>query len=136
MGMYDRTIKIEADKDKLLETLKANRKTHIADFKEAMEGFLTQVQAALHDRKTVFEKAAADFKKADGDISKVKTPNLDFGKYPKPSSHEKDYDRAISMLEMHTGKTFIIDMDMYRQYVEDEWDWKRGFELSNSTYKG
>ena len=29
----------------------------------------------------------------------------------------------------------LLDINSYRQYVQDEWSWKRAFDITNSSYK-
>jgi hypothetical protein len=125
MGMYGDDIKIEANKAALLKVLRRNRETHIVDYGEALEGFVSAARDALRDRLNTFMQ----------DSSPIEKLNPSFNSPLKPQSHAMDYNRAIQMLEMHTGETFSIDMSMYRKFIEDDWDWKSNFTTVRNSYK-
>jgi hypothetical protein len=127
MGMYGNSIKVEARKDELLSILQANREKHVEDFRKATAGYVKAALEALDQRSRDFSATVEGEPIPD-------SLDLGFGNIPKPQSHEKDYDRAIKMLSMHQGESFIIDSDMYEMYVEDNWSWKRDFMHSTSHY--
>ena len=118
-----KTVKVK--KAKLLDTLRQNRDKHVEDFKDACTGYREAVEKNVKELlKTV--------KKADSDTV------LDLELYinlSKPVSHKKDYDIAISMLEWSVDEFVNLDQREFRQYVNDEWDWKETFAASTSFYK-
>jgi len=58
---------------------------------------------------------------------------LTFGLTP-PRSHERDYEQLIGMLEMAQNDEFEITGAQFRQWVQDEWDWKVEHVTSNALY--
>jgi len=101
---------VTVNKAELIEILEDNRETHEADFERAMEGYYIEA-VERH------EVALAAAKKKDGLVPHV---NLQI-----PQSHDEDYARALGMLRMDISTTITIDEHEYRNFVEDEWDWKQ-----------
>lgn len=46
------------------------------------------------------------------------------------------YNRAIAMLERHQGDRIELGAEDYRRFVDDQWDWKQDWNLSNAKYLG
>lgn len=109
-------------KSQLLEVVKKNRETHIDDYKDALSGFKEQ-------RKKILTKMAEKADRGEEEIDISPLWNL-----RKPDSHQKDYDRVISMLTHHVGETVELSNDDFGRYFQDEWDWKEGWTTSNSIY--
>jgi hypothetical protein len=120
----DDDLTVLVKKDELIETLKKNREVHIAEYQEALVGW----------RKKMVESCMATSQQAE--LSKL-------DKYPQrlrdltdvPVSHEKDYDRVIQMLEMHTDGSIKLNSQDFSRYVQDEWAWKARWTASNSSYR-
>lgn len=110
---------VKVKKTETLEILKANRAAHKKIFLEALEGYHKQAIEIL-------EKHIENIKKG-----RVGTVNVSL---PTPMDCTKDYDRAIKMLEMSVDDQIILDETSFSQYVMDDWNWKRQFLTSNSTY--
>ncbi len=51
-----------------------------------------------------------------------------------PTSNEKDYERALSMLDMSVDDEIILDQNEYNQYVLNEWVWSNSFNHSKAAY--
>lgn len=113
--------KITVDKDKLLKALRRNRTTHVEEFDEAERGYRTATEKELR-------KMLADV--LDGRPFRSSTDLV------APVSHEKDYDVAIDMLEWSTASQVVVSAGQFRQYVRDEWDWKKSFKTSTARYVG
>jgi len=104
----------------LLEKIIKNRDNHRAIFEEALKGYRTRSIELLEEH-----------------LARVKN-----GKYyekiiveiPYPVDHTDDYNVIISMLQMETRDRIEIDDYDFRQYVLDEWDWKRQFLTTNAMY--
>jgi len=107
---------ITVAKTELLEKLRTNRNDHRAIFEEALSGFEREVTAELN-------RAIANIR--DGRRRDVRV----YRQVPK--DHTADYDRAISMVEMSIGDTFVLSESDFAQYVVDDWGWQDQF-LSNS----
>lgn len=111
---------IKVYKDDLLDSLVANRKIHIAEYKEAKESY-RKVVIAWFKEQTRKAKAKQEFETY-------------YNAEPEPSDHTEDYNLAIDMLEMSTDEEIVLDQVEFRQYVQDEWSWQHSFKESASFY--
>lgn len=116
--------------DKLLEILRANRATHIAEFSEAIEAYKVTVEVTISEDQGRLAKYLINFKK---DPKSVR-PQMAFEALRMPVCYEEEYDNAIGMLELHTGLEMKLDSSAYRRFIKDEWSWKQNFKAINSTY--
>lgn len=107
------------NKSELLAILKENRSKHRDIFLRAQEGFRSKVIETLE--KTL--KDARDGKKFPGSIE-----------IPEPEDRTCDYDRAIKMIEMDVGNAIKLEETDFKQFVMDDWHWKRSFFASNVRY--
>ena len=112
---------VKVNKETLLAALRENLKEHIAEFEEAMEGFKAQ-------RIKDLQKYLREAKKEEGNV-----PN--HISFSEPESHEDDYTTVISMLEMSVDEEVHVTMHEFQKYVEDNWSWKKTFEVTNALYK-
>jgi len=111
---------ITVKKDRLVEILKKNRETHVKIFLEVYEEY----------RKELIEwlELALELAHVRG---RIDTPD----NYPsEPRCYVKSYDLAMAMLEMSVDETISLSEQDFRRYVQDEWEWKDDFYLSNSSY--
>lgn len=115
-------ITVKADCADLIVVLKKNREAHQAEHVEAMDGWRVEMQRAISKVEDQLE--SGDWRDADDSIV-----------LPKPTSFVSAYDQAIGMLEMHTGSEIEIDAETYSCFVDDKWEWKDRFEVSNSRYR-
>jgi hypothetical protein len=51
-----------------------------------------------------------------------------------PMDQTRDYDRAITMLDMTTADDIELTPEQFQCYVMDDWSWKHQFSASNSNY--
>lgn len=51
-----------------------------------------------------------------------------------PVDYRSAYDTTIAMLEWSTDDNITLAADEFRQFVQDQWDWKDGFISSNAAY--
>lgn len=110
---------ITVNKADLIKVMEENRRKHRAVFTDALLGY-------------------------DQEALKVLREHIDAlraGKHPelrilldRPEDHTRDYDRVLGMLKMHTGDTFELDEVSYRQYVDDDWAWKRQWIDTSTAY--
>lgn len=117
-----KTVKIDAKE--LLSCLLANRKKHIEEHTEADAGFRQSIINGL--------KAALKVANAGGNIESEVLRVL---WSTAPVSYIKDYDRAITMLQMTVEPIIELSVQEFDQLVMDEWSWKKSFEISASLYK-
>lgn len=103
----------------LLDKLVANRATHATIVKEAREGYVKAARKALEARL---------LQVIDGKIV-----NLYFN-LSVPVDNSKEYDTVIGMLGMSQDDTIRLSASEYRCLVEDNWDWKSQFLMSNAAY--
>ena len=110
---------INMDKDTLIKILQDNRVKHRRVFEDALEGYSREAERILTDHLKAIQMG--------------KTPNVEII-LDRPEDHTKDYDRVIRMLQHHLGTTFEIDEQSYRQYVDDDWAWKRQWIDTSNQY--
>ena len=116
-----RSVKVE--KKKLLGIVRENKEKHVKEFEESVA-----------DYKKAAIKVAAEH------VEFAKTGDLDqiakIRAMPqRPHSYEKEYDRAMRMLELSVEKEIEVEEDVFNQLVLDEWHWKNQFIASASLYK-
>ena len=107
------------DKAKLLVKLKENRERHREKFLKAQEGYRAEVIEQL-------DKALKDTREG----RKICT----HFRLEAPQDQTPDYDRAIEMLDWSLDDKIELTSDDFRQYVRDEWHWKRDWGVSNAMY--
>lgn len=113
-------MKIEVNKQQLLDVLKKNRAIHEQEYNELQEDYLDAVTKELGK---IFSE------------SKKRLPNPDTCVSPnKPKCYLEDYDLVIGMLLMSIDETFTLDEEQYRNYVLNEWSWTRHFNISKAAY--
>lgn len=112
---------VNVSRTKLIAVLKENLKKHVGDYAKAIVNYRLALQADL----TAALEQANDPK---ANLSKIK---VDFSC---PQSYASQYQQVIDMLEFSVDETINLDNQAFRAYIKDEWSWKSGFELANSTY--
>lgn len=110
---------VTVDKKELQEILIKNRSKHQAEYEEAFEGYINTSIKSL-------EKILVAFK--SGKTTKVKWNES------RPTNNTKDYDRVIKMLEMSVDGFIELTSDEFANFVQDDWNWKDHWMLSNSKY--
>ena len=120
MARLNVQMKTTVNRKKLLETLRENRTNHAVIVKEAHTGYLVAAQKAV-------EKCRAAL--AEGHIVSINKFALTV-----PVDYRSAYDTAIAMLEWSTDENITLAADEFRQFVQDQWDWKDGFISSNAAY--
>lgn len=130
------TIVVTVKKDELISILTANRDKHINEYKAACEVYKAKVLDEAKKAETQIIAFQAAWKVANFD-KLPKFPDVySFQQLPKPVSYEDSYTRALGMLKLHTKDEMTLDLQTYRQYVEDDWEWSASAKLSNSRYLG
>lgn len=116
---------VNIDKEKLLETLHANRRKHEADYNIALANFRTAAINALTDRKRQLEEDA---------WMTIKPRNFLAFNLPVPQSYAHVYSEVINMLEMCENKTIEVSSFQFQCWVKDKWEWSDSLKMSNSGY--
>ena len=114
---------VKINRLELLDIVKTNRESHIAEYNEAVEDY----------KVAILNIATKNLKLA-------KTAELDkfteLKSFPsKPVSYESNYSKAIRMLELSVEDVIEVEDDVFNQLVLDEWQWKSSFSISASAYK-
>lgn len=108
-----------ATKTEVLKILEDNRARHRRVFEDAIKGYREEAIRELDERIQALKNG--------------KLPSLRIGLIA-PQDHTRDYDRVIRMIKMDHGDTWVMTETEFAQYIEDDWDWKRQWLISNSGY--
>lgn len=118
------------DKQKAIEVIKANRLTHIVDYKEAVEGYIQEVKRrtseVIDDLQNQLNAVVA------GEIKLIGPQHMNL---TLPVSHESDYDTVLEMMDMEVKDQITLTTDEFTCYIKDDWDWKKDFTRVTSVYK-
>lgn len=121
--------KVKVKRDDLLVKIKANRVTHIAEYKTACDGYREMALERIEEISQELKDRISSLKK--GQV--IALVQVQFG-LAVPVSHEKDYDQVVAMLEMSVDSELEISSDEFACYVMDDWEWKEQFRNSNTAY--
>lgn len=114
--------RIKVKKETVLETLKKNKKIHRDEFEDAMEGWIKKCKDKLQEL-------------IDG-LNSENARSIKIEVYlPKPVSYEKEYDKAIKMIEYEIRNEIEISANDFGKYFLDEWAWKENFLSNTGLYK-
>ncbi len=116
-----RSVKVE--KNELLKIVRENKKKHVKEFDESVKDYKKGAIAIAKKHVELAKTGDLD------EIAKIKAMPQ------KPVSYEKDYDRAIRMLELSVEDTIELEEDIFNQLVLDEWQWKHQFTATSALYK-
>lgn len=122
---------VRVKKEDLLAKIKANRGTHIHEYKEACAGYKEAALAKIEEVFDELKERIANLK--EGHV--IELVAVHFG-LEVPVSYESHYDRAIGMLEMSLDAEVEITAEEYQQYVMDDWKWKQEFTTTTANYSG
>ena len=115
-------MKIKMDKNTLLDALQANQTAHKEEYEQAMDGYIKECEEWLADRLK--------------EVHASEVPDMTSFSSIKPANHNDDYETAISMLRHDMSAQVDIDQAQYQRYVENKWEWRDLWMLSNSRYLG
>lgn len=118
----------------VMRSVKVNRKDLLVIVRENKQKHIKEYDESVADYKTAAVKVAAEHVElaATGDLEKIAKIRA---MPQRPMSYEKEYDRAIRMLELSVEKEIEVEQDVFNQLVLDEWHWKNQFIASASLYK-
>ncbi len=112
-----RTVKIR--KSELEAKLTNNRAGHRALYEKAFAGYRDDMVKKLNE--------ALDLINSGTRVSLRYNEEM-------PEDHTCDYDTVLNMLSMSTDEVVEITYQEFRQYVEDNWNWRESWTASNSKY--
>lgn len=113
-------MEVRFDKKFLVDTLTANKEKHKAEYEEGVEEYwLTCQQKVAEISKQIEERTYKE--------RYIHLPS-------KLTSHVKDYERVLSMLEATVDSEISLNQKEYSQYVLDDWEWKEDFTNVKSSY--
>lgn len=139
---------VEVNRERLLETLHSNKRKHVQEYQEAMQGyksilldkikqeFQRAAKQLIESQKSIESKVASF---TDEDISKqrdyftiVDAISIEM---KVPRSYEKEYNAAIDIASWDVNETMELTHAEFTCFVRDEWDWKQNFEAISAIYK-
>lgn len=112
--------KVRLSKDDLLTKVIANRKQHVEDYAEALDGYKEAFSQALEEKIVSLE---------NGEV-----PDQYFRELPVPTHHEDDYDHVIAMLGFSLDDEIELTREEFAKYVMDDWGWKQNFTSNVGMY--
>lgn len=120
---------ITVKKDRLVKTLNENLEIHRREFGEATKGFRDAQNRAIRVLNDATEHGR-------GNIQKVHEAYRDLNNLDVPQDYSTDYERAIGLMDWEVEDTVKLSVSDFENYVQDNWNWKRGFKMSHSNYSG
>jgi hypothetical protein len=114
---------VKMNRIELLKIVRENQKQHIQQFEESVADY----------KELVIRITKTNVKLANtGDLDEIrKIKSLPAS----PISHEKEYSRAIRMLELSVEDIIEVEEHVFNQLVLDEWGWKQQFTAMATSYK-
>lgn len=120
MGNHTIKLKVNTNREHLINTLKNNRELHNKTYEQALEKY--------------WELEVKFYTKALASVTEKKSAKYNLRNNAKPRNYSEQYDLVISMLEQSTEETIQIDSSDYRAFVLDEWDWSDEWKTSTASY--
>ena len=117
-----------------MKTVKVNKAELMQKVLENMDSHEIEYKGALASRRESARKLFAnEIHKIDSDPT-YQPKSKFYEDLPLPKSQIEDYDRAIGMLGMSVDEVVELDSQSFAELVCDEWDWKRDFTNTLSSY--
>jgi hypothetical protein len=107
------------DVETLLARIKANRDAHREVYEKAMTGY---------------QRAAGDFFHEQLERARASKPFQTMFNEPMPEDHSEDYEAIIDLLTLSEDTVVSLSIQEFRQYVRDDWGWKREFMATSQNY--
>jgi hypothetical protein len=106
-------------KEQLIEGVRQNRDAHRSVYESAMAGY---------------RNAATQFFTEQLERALQSRPFMTMFTEPMPEDHTEDYDVMLDGWTMTEDDEIELSVQEFRQYVRDEWGWKREFTATASNY--
>lgn len=113
----------------VIETLTKNRDTHKIAYQDNVTNWLKSVLEKSCDLEKAIKKPAKEV-----NVKDVRVSMEEIHKLTPPTHFLPAYDRAIEMLNLSLDENIQMNADQYKEYMKDEWDWKKQWQYSNSKY--
>lgn len=140
-----RTVRV--NRLRLIETLKTNRETHLAEFTAAMAGYKALALAKVEEAFAGLADRLAKRKAELVQRLETFTPETadQFGDYlvvleqvgvnlKKPVSYVEAYDAAIDMFDFEVRDEVELSGAETQCFLRNVWDWSYEFTATNATY--
>jgi len=114
-----KSMNIQVEKCKLLETLRKNKDQHTKDYIEAMIEYRSEVVKALTENL----KEAKECGEIRTSIRLVC-----------PVNYVKEYEKAITIFEWELQELVDLTEEQFTMYVLDQWHWSRDFAQNTMCY--
>lgn len=112
---------VSMEKTRLRERVQENRDKHRQVYEKAMKGY-TRAAIGFFEEQLARAVEGKQFQSAFLE--------------PMPTDHTDDYDAALDMLDMSVDDVITLGEREFKQYVRDEWGWKREFVATSMGYIG
>jgi hypothetical protein len=107
----------------LLSIVKQNREQHVSAYNESVADYKAAVIKLMKQNLKLAQSNDL------AQIAQIKSIP------PVPTSHQREYDHAIRMLELCVDTDIVLEQADFNQLVMDEWHWKQSFISSTALYK-
>lgn len=101
----------------------------------------TRVQKNLLQHRETYETAFIGYARAAVRFFEQQLASARDGKQfiayfnePMPEDHTVDYEAVLDMIDMEVSQTITLTASEFRQYVRDDWGWKKEFLATTSNY--
>lgn len=116
---HNKDMQVNVNRLELVKQLKQNRATHQKDWQEATTGFRIEIEKELKNKLKQLKSG--------------KRVELSF-ENSNPEDHSPEYTDVIGMLELSVDDVVSLNYEQYKNYYQDEWDWKRSWNVQNNGY--
>ena len=116
-------LEMKFPREALLQKLRENKEKHETRYKEAKDGYLTQLKECLESSlRNINEQGIY--------------PSFDAAKewFDKPRYYGDCYTQALEMLEFCSEESVTLSGEQFRELVNDEWNWSSDFDRSHAKY--
>lgn len=110
--------KVKVNKQKLIDTIKANKAKHIEEYNQAVLDYKEEADKKLRELRRNLNDGRLD-------LQLVMTT---------PQNKEEDYDKLITQFEWELNDTVELSQEEFNEYVHDDFDFARQARLSNTFY--
>lgn len=139
--VHFRIKEIQVDRNELGHILKKNKEKHVSDYKESYSKFLEHCESVLKRHQKDFEELIDHNPLNDNEVHdsdwlyNLRNGLAEFKLPREPVSYEKEYDKAIRMVELSTESNLTLDDQQFEQLVLDQWSWTERFTETSAFYK-
>jgi len=111
--------RFKVTREKLRKALEEAKAKHEAEVAEAENAFAQAVAKFVDDARKAIEVDGWNAHELRRRVASIHT------EVPEPTSHAAEYEAALKKLELMTSDSLWLADEEFRQYVLDQWHWKR-----------